>query len=229
MSEKIFLSKTEYLKNHREKSELFGLLPEWRWVKYQKIKNEQAECESLLAGMLLVKGLCRYAGIEGNEARDLFDSENHNLQERKLIMGIDNKPLYYSISHSGGYVAVAYSDIPVGIDIETKDDKDFRVTARMFSDEDKAYVGDSQKRFRDIWTVKESFLKCTGEGIVVPLNSFTVDYEGIFKKPLKVISKGHEMKDDYYVMTERIVDGSYSFSVCMQKSNLVLDTKWVEV
>ena len=65
MSEKIFLSKTEYLKNHREKSELFGLLPEWRWVKYQKIKNEQAECESLLAGMLLVKGLCRYAGIGG--------------------------------------------------------------------------------------------------------------------------------------------------------------------
>ena len=233
MSEKIFLSKTEYLKNHREKSELFGLLPEWRWIKYQKIKNEQAECESLLAGMLLVKGLCRYAGIEGNEARDLFDSENHILQERKLIMGIDNKPLYYSISHSGGYVAVAYSDIPVGIDIETKDDKDFRVTARMFSDEDKAYVGDSQKRFRDIWTVKESFLKCRGTGINVPLNSFSSELiaEDASSQHLSwnIVSKGLDISGKYYAVTGEAGDEKGCISICSENPNLKLDIEWVEV
>ena len=232
MNEKIFLTKTQYLKNNGEKSDIFGLLPEWRKEKYQRIKNEATARESLLAGVLLVKGLSRYGGIEEQEVLKLFNSKCHSLQDRKLMIS-DEKLLYYSISHSGGYVAVAYSDMAVGIDIETKDDKDFKVTSRMFTDEDRAYVDGSQERFRDIWTVKESFLKCRGTGINVPLNSFTSELQYIDSLSgctgWNIVSRGLDLSKEYHVVTGSFDDKKCSISICSENPNLKLDIEWVEV
>lgn len=136
--------------------------------------------------------------------------------------------VYFNISHSGDYVMAAVSDRPIGVDVEFKEDKDFRVTKRMFSDGEREYIGDNQKRFRDVWTVKEAFLKCTGDGIVVPLNSFTTDYNR--KRVQKIVSTGYKMENkEYYVRTERIDGENYSFSVCSENPNLILDTREVEV
>ncbi|MCR5544756.1 MAG: 4'-phosphopantetheinyl transferase superfamily protein [Eubacterium sp.] len=223
---KIYLYKIDYNNIKKDLTDYIRRLPDWRIEKAERIIHEESRIQSIVAGRLLDMAVADYLAVD---IADVIWPEDYDENSRMYIDKESGKKLLFNITHAGELVAVAVSESCVGLDIECKEDKDFHVTERMFAPEDREYILGDQNRFRDVWTIKESFLKCTGEGIVVPLNSFTVDYEGIFKKPLKVISKGHEMKDDYYVMTERILDGSYSFSVCMQKSNLVLDTKWVEV
>ena len=223
---KIYLYKIDYNNIKKDLTDYIRRLPQWRIEKAERIVHEESRIQSIVAGRLLDMAVADYLAVD---IADVIWPEDYDENSRMYIDKESGKKLLFNITHAGELVAVAVAESCVGLDIECKEDKDFHVTERMFAQEDREYILEDQNRFRDVWTIKESFLKCTGEGIVVPLNSFTVDYEGIFKKPLKVISKGHEMKDDYYVMTERIVDGSYSFSVCMQKSNLVLDTKWVEV
>ncbi|MBP3717896.1 MAG: 4'-phosphopantetheinyl transferase superfamily protein, partial [Eubacterium sp.] len=140
---KIYIHKINREKLLREESEIFRLLPEWRKEKVQKLKVESSRLQSLVAGRLLSIALEKHPDAK------------------------------YNISHSGEYVAVAVSDEVVGVDIECKKDNDFKVTKRCFEAEAIEYISGDQSRFRDVWTVKEAFLKCKGIGISVPLNSFT--------------------------------------------------------
>ncbi|MBO4864928.1 MAG: 4'-phosphopantetheinyl transferase superfamily protein [Eubacterium sp.] len=205
--------------------EAFDMLPDWRKEKAEKIVHEKARIESIVAGHLLIYALSRYAGCSETEVRAALDSEKHDKDNRSI--GLHNA-IYYNISHSGNYIAVAVSDKPVGVDVETKDDKDFKVTSRMFTEEDKNFIGDSQDRFRQVWTLKESFLKCTGQGISVPLNCFTFDYKN--EKIRRVISKGYELKgSDYYAVTRSLDEGAAAISICSSHHDLILDIKWVEV
>ena len=213
--------------------DLSTLLPKWRIEKAEKLKNRNAQRESIMAGLLLVYALKDYSGLSQKEIIDALDSRAHDIESRMIrITGLHNidsrDALYYSITHSGSYAAVAVSDKEVGIDIETKDDKGFKVTSRMFTEEDKAFIGESQDRFRMVWSLKESFLKCTGEGISVSLNSFTFDYNN--EKIRRVISKGYDLQGrDYYAVTKSLDESEGAISICSSNPDLILDTKWVGV
>ena len=202
MKEIIYLYKLDDKEMLLEKeSEIFRLLPKWRQEKAEKLKNEESRLQSIAAGRVLM----------------LAQGENPELKE-------------FSITHSGEYVAVVVSDSKVGIDIEYKTDKDFKITNRMFDSDDIEYISDSQKRFRDVWTVKEAFLKCTGEGISVPLSSFTTDYSYIEENGMgSIVSKGYELKGEYYLRTTSLDDGEYSLTLCSTNPNLTLDIRRVEV
>ena len=200
---KIYIHKINREKLLREESDIFRLLPEWRKEKVRKFKVESSRLQSLVAGRLLMIAL-----------------EKHH----------DAK---YNISHSGDYVAVAVSDEVVGVDIECKNDNDFKVTKRCFEAEAIEYISGDQSRFRDVWTVKEAFLKCKGIGISVPLNSFTTEY-GLDKisKIISPIEGGKEadlVDKDYYVRTCRLDGDEYSMSICSINQNLTLDIERVEV
>ncbi len=201
MKEIVYLYKLDKEMLLEKESEIFRLLPKWRQEKAEKLKNEEARLQSISAGRVLM----------------LAQEENPELNE-------------FSISHSGEYVAVVVSDSRVGIDIEYKTDKDFKVTNRMFATEDIDYIGKEQKRFRDVWTVKEAFLKCTGEGISVPLSSFTTDYSYIEENGIgSIVSRGYELKGDYYLRTVRLDEDAYSLTLCSNNPNLTLDIRRVEV
>ena len=134
------------------------------------------------------------SGAEGNVKSNIKSDIKSNI-------------IYYSISHSGEYVAAAISDRSIGVDIEQKDDKDFKITNRMFTPEEIAYIGNDQRRFRDVWTTKEAFLKCTKEGLSVPLNSFMAEKRYI-------VSRGYNLNSKkYYVSTGRFEDDKYSITV----------------
>lgn len=80
-----------------------------------------------------------------------------------------NLPLYFSISHSGAWVACAVSHTPVGIDLESIKKRDLSVAERICSPEETDFIfAEKEKqthRFLKVWTVKEAFVKMTGEGI----------------------------------------------------------------
>lgn len=92
----------------------------------------------------------------------------------------ENPDFHFNISHSGNWVVLACGNSEVGIDVETlrMDEKKEKVARRFFSDAEQQFVfqteEDTHKRFFQIWTAKESYLKFLGTGLQTPLTSFDV-------------------------------------------------------
>lgn len=88
---------------------------------------------------------------------------------------------HFNLSHSGQWVVIAWGSRPMGIDVETlsMDEGKEQLARRFFSSDEQAYLfavegQDRARRFFEIWTKKESYLKYLGTGINRPLNAFSV-------------------------------------------------------
>ncbi len=89
-------------------------------------------------------------------------------------------PLAFNLSHTRGMVACAVArGADIGVDVEQVDpDLDaLSLAARHFSpreNEQLAAVAVDQRaaRFVEIWTLKEAFIKATGDGLSQPLDAF---------------------------------------------------------
>lgn len=95
----------------------------------------------------------------------------------------ENCDLSFNLSHSGERVMCVMSSLPVGCDVEKISSADIRIAERFFSEREKAYLhtvadeNEKKKLFIKIWTLKESFVKCTGKGFSTPFESFSVTDE----------------------------------------------------
>lgn len=84
---------------------------------------------------------------------------------------------HVSISHSGDLIAVALTELgPVGVDVEeTTRHTDIKSMLRyVFSPGELEVLPEPEALFYQAWTRKESILKATGEGLRVPMSTFTV-------------------------------------------------------
>lgn len=80
----------------------------------------------------------------------------------------DFPDFYFNISHSENAVAIAFSETPVGIDIEKLGAPNFKVAERFFTKSEKEYIKNSNNpdfSFYEIWTAKEAYFKRNGKGI----------------------------------------------------------------
>ncbi len=158
-----------------ENEKLRAILSDWRYKRTSVISNPIAKKVSLFAGLFFQKILLEEYGIS-KESIEIKINENG---KPELLVGPK-----FSLSHSGRYIALVFSDSAVGVDIEHKSDNDGRIARRMFAENEKRFIEDDSEisdyysdkkgRFLFIWTRKESYLKMTGEGITVPLYSFDV-------------------------------------------------------
>ena len=181
MSVKIKIRKTEELtKGELTEAELRRVDPERR-EKLLRLKYDGARALSYTAGLLLAEAAKKELSLEPEEIR-ICRGEH----EKPFLEGAEG--FYYNLSHTEGLCVIAYGDEPVGADCERIRfrEKDLAVAKRCFTDEEYAYIeaaGDDMhvfsERFFRIWTIKESYLKYTGEGISVALDSFCVDPEGM--------------------------------------------------
>lgn len=93
---------------------------------------------------------------------------------------LENGSYHFSISHSEDMVAVCVHEEPCGIDIEKIREVDPKLALRFFSAAEQLYLfrhepkdsdlerpltPDAQLRFFEVWTAKEAYLKCSGEGM----------------------------------------------------------------
>jgi 4'-phosphopantetheinyl transferase len=82
---------------------------------------------------------------------------------------IKNFPLFVSISHSGNFVAAAFSENEIGIDIEVLRETNLAVAKKFCTNDDLEFLNCKEtgknERFFKIWTAKEAYLKITGDGI----------------------------------------------------------------
>ena len=129
-----------------------------RWC--QKINDLSRKKESLLARLLLDK-LCKKLGF-GSIQKCGF---NKNEKGKPFF---SNEPeVHLSITHSDGYVWVAVSNSPIGIDFE-KVSKEFKNELEIaFSDTDWKFVSNDFQKIFQYFSLKESYSKMIGTGFTM--------------------------------------------------------------
>ena len=117
---------------------------------------------------------------------------------------LDREDFFYNLSHSGRYVVIAWGSSEVGVDVQQHDPsvKAEAIAKRYFTLEEQSYIRGNVRRFYEVWTKKESYLKYTGEGLRKNMNSFSTI------SPVKGIRYAYHC-----------LDGGYSLCLCMAESD----------
>ena len=93
----------------------------------------------------------------------------------------DQENIYFNMSHSSKLVACAISDKEVGVDIEYNDSEiDLNIAKNYFYNQEYESIMKAQNpsdEFFNYWVLKESYMKYTGLGFNLELNSFEIILE----------------------------------------------------
>lgn len=209
---KIYIADISNLTDPKEHPELLNGLGEKRKEKTLRYRQEQKRKQSLGVGILLKQCLDQY-GINIEEIRY---GENGKPQ-------IDG--LYFNLSHSHDMAVCVISDGMVGCDIEKIGKLREGIAERFFTENEikhlEQFEGELKRdEFFRLWTLKESYMKMTGEGMSLALDRF----EFKFSDNIKLYRDGKLC--DCNIM-EYEVPG-YKLSVCAEENEF--DTiKWVSI
>lgn len=145
-------------------------LPGMRLERVKKARGEENKRQELAAGLLLVYGLRSY-GIDA--------------ATQEFAIGKNGKPylknrpdIHFNLTHSGTYAAAAFSDKEVGIDLEYKCHNIEKIAKRFFAKQEAEVITscmdekEKQTLFLRYWTLKESVLKVTGQGMYLSMQDF---------------------------------------------------------
>lgn len=107
--------------------------------------------------------------------------EENGLSESCLRYSENGKPvadsLFFNVSHAGDYVVGVLSDCEVGCDIEKITSAPLEIAEQYFNVTECEYIKsaeDKSRAFFTLWTLKESYMKMTGRGMSLPLDSFEI-------------------------------------------------------
>ena len=207
---KLYMADISNLPDPLSVPELLQRLPLERQQRIHNMKQEKSRKQSMGVGLLLQKVLALY-----------------HMQDSKVFIGEHGKPmidgLEFSLSHSGNIVLCAISEKPVGCDVEEIRKAPERVAERYFSCGEQEslsrFAGEEYDRaFFRLWTMKESYVKMTGEGLGVPLEVYEIVIEDM---GARVIRDG-EVQECYVSVVE--ISG-YIISICAESSAHV-DVIW---
>ena len=107
--------------------------------------------------------------------------KENGLSEDHLKYSENGKPvadnLFFNVSHAGDYVVGVSSDCDVGCDIEKVVPAPLEIAKHYFCPAELNYIKSAKekdKAFFTLWTLKESYMKMTGQGMSLPLDSFEI-------------------------------------------------------
>lgn len=146
----------------------YRLLPQFRKDKIDRfrfMKDKKLSC----GVYLLLEKLLSEAGI----TEPVFKLSKY---EKAYISNYDD--IYFNMSHSGKLVACAISDREVGVDVELNDHAiDLDIAKNYFFNEEYDCImnsSNSSDEFFSYWVLKESYMKYTGLGFNLSLDSFQI-------------------------------------------------------
>lgn len=150
-----------------------------------------------------------------------------NIKDISYRYGENGKPylhdmenVHFNISHSEDVVICAISPEKTGCDIEKTGKYSLETAERFFHNSEYELIlsqGDDrlkQEMFFRLWTLKESYIKMTGSGLRIPLNSFYVSF-----KDNKVILEQNLPYGKCYFQEMDLFDG-YKSSLCGLSSDI---------
>lgn len=245
---RIYRADTAMLPDEETVLKKMVFLDEARKRKVWQCKNLEDKKRSLLAGYLIQTGVKEWMAKEGGlqgDAKPLFLSYVYSKYGKPYLRGV--KDLYFNISHSKNYVVCAFSDREVGIDIQVHKKGKGDIAQRFFSIEDRELMekmagegGNPEEIFFSLWTVKEAYMKLTGEGMRQGLDATTVEMEGDGKAepgscPDRIWKQGRirkkTEKDGAYfkIFEERDKISKYSMAVCSYETSGDIQRKEVQI
>ena len=147
------------------------------------------------------KNLSLGVGVLLEQAKNMLGLRDEDISS---VENVERKaPFYYNLSHSGQRGICAVSDVRIGCDVEkietdeSRAETKMKISGRFFSKgeaehlralfeikddlpelERRARMESAAEIFYKYWTLKESVLKVTGQGLAMPLDSFEVDLRG---------------------------------------------------
>ncbi len=167
----VYKLNTEELENSETFFSFYEKLSEKRRQKINSYRMKKDKMLSLGAGILIDKGLETFGLREANV---------------RIAEGTYGKPyfpdypdIHFSVSHSEKMVLAVFADTEVGCDIEYMDSVDLKLAERFFCKSEYEFIMEQQKQerkeaFYRIWTIKESFVKAVGSGLMLPMDEFYI-------------------------------------------------------
>lgn len=201
--------------------EWYDLMPPGRRERAGRFRNEPDRQRCILAYALLVTAVREVDNdIHLNIASSARDSMVRGTLDISETAGgkpyLTDIPVCFNISHSKERVAVAVSPGSVGCDVECKNANPLKIAKRFFTDNEYAFLKgiNSEEEclleFTKLWTLKESVVKCLGEGIRRPFDDFSlVDDKGIRYRTIELSGFDRQL----HIM-EYESERGYCYSLC---------------
>ena len=162
---KLYLADISVLGDPQSDNSRISLLPQERQIKILKHKLADDRRRSLGAGMIINKILYE-----------------NNVDVNSIHYGSNGKPyadnIFFNVAHSGKFAFGVSSDKEVGCDVEIIKNAHLDIAKRFFTESEYNYISKSENSsntFYKLWTIKESYIKLSGEGLRTPLNSFEIN------------------------------------------------------
>lgn len=189
-----------------------------RQLKTDRFRFEKDKRLSVGAGILLRHGLMKL-GITDFRL-------GYGRNEKPFVIG--RSDIFFNISHSGSFAVCAFSDKPVGVDIEEHHKFDDEFMRAVFTESETAHLSsfseDRDIACTDLWTVKESLMKHSGTGLSLEPKEVHIISVG----PLKAQVRGYDCEKLNFTLYDDI-DG-YSLTVCSEyerfSDNVEFFTEW---
>ena len=144
-----------------------------RWQYAMRYRQERDRCLSLSAFMLLKRALRLEYGMDEVPP---FVYGSHG---KPSLRGCDG--IHFNLSHCRDAAACVVASHPVGIDVECLDRYDENLLPYTMNEDEQRLILDSpypDVAFVRLWTMKESLLKFTGQGMPGDIKSILAAQDG---------------------------------------------------
>jgi len=166
---RVYLSKIDPHLSQSTYNDLLQIISKENRERCQRFRRKEDALRTLYGELILRHVLTQHFAFKNDEI--------------EILKGESGKPyikggqVHYNISHSGDFAVCAFSEQEVGIDIEQIKEVNLRVAKKYFCrcECDDLFAQDIGKQagyFYSLWALKESYMKWTGKGMAMPLNSF---------------------------------------------------------
>lgn len=172
----VYAAKISALSEERAFAVAYNAVSERRRKKTDALRFDKDKYLSLGAELLLRKALKDFGAPV-----KLVDCIENGENGKPFFSG--GEDIFFNLSHSGEYVLCAVSDGEVGCDIEEIKDLKESLAKRIFSETEysdimsKNTAKERSAEFFRYWTLRESYIKFTGQGLSLPLSDFFVTRE----------------------------------------------------
>jgi 4'-phosphopantetheinyl transferase len=182
-------------------------VPEFRREVVLRYRFREDRVRSLCAYLLLCAGLGRVV--------EAFSYNEHN---KPSLPGED---LHINLSHGKSAAVAGFSKSPIGVDVEfIRKTYPKIVCKRVFTPTEIAQIeasNDPTLSFFKFWTLKESYVKCIGQGLTFPLQ--TVEFQ---------LTDGGITCSDSRFTFSTFTQSQHQVSICGSEQHLVKDLSFEE-
>ncbi|MHC3123522.1 4'-phosphopantetheinyl transferase family protein [Acinetobacter sp. GN11] len=204
--------------DHLVLSHYLGLLSSAEKLRYDQYHPKAARL-FLISRVLVKTVLADKLGISPYEV---------NLQlhpsGKPFVQG--GKAVYFNLTHSADVIILAVTEEgEIGVDIEQVDHEfEWRRVDSVLDLSEIEWIKDKEltdsssvyQRFFQIWTLKEAYIKCTGEGMSRHLKMLNFH---VLPEHIQFLDSTNDaQKTEEYYFESYIYDYNFIFSICLQQS-----------